>query len=172
MQGSANAASTSERTRRARSMPRVCVLFVAVLVAGPAAGFVVPPLAPRTVGGLLAPAGSQACARWTAGRAPRCRRAGLGAVGLRSQQQVEDTVSDAREGEGGRQGTAKLFDGGAPFPPPWLLPFLVPATGGALFGYDIGATSAVTRILGENAGSLGQLGAGEIGMYVVPIKPL
>ena len=63
-----------------------------------------------------------------------------------------------------QKGTASLFREGAPFPPPWLLPFLVPATGGLLFGYDIGATSSVTRILGENAGALGTLGAGEIGL--------
>ena len=83
-------------------------------------------------------------------------------LSLRSQQQAEDTTNTEFK-ESGRQRTAALFEPKAPFPPSWLLPFLVPATGGALFGYDIGATSAVTRILGENAGSLGELGAGEIG---------
>jgi hypothetical protein len=72
---------------------------------------------------------------------------------LRSQQEPEEV-----------KGTASLFRDDEPFPPPWLLPFIVPAAGGALFGYDIGATSAVTRILGENAGALGTLGAGEIGL--------
>jgi len=41
--------------------------------------------------------------------------------------------------------------------PPWLVPFLVPALGGALFGYDIGGSSSVVRILGEGTSSLGNL---------------
>jgi hypothetical protein len=52
---------------------------------------------------------------------------------------------------------------GGAFPPPWLLPFLVPALGGALFGFDIGSSSAVVRILGEGASDLGQLSAIELG---------
>jgi hypothetical protein len=121
-------------------MARWCVLIIA-LVAHPAAGFVVPLLAPR------ADAGSHACARWAAAwcapRRPRRGAVGLGAGGLRSQQQAQDSPAEAAQDakEGGRQGTAALFGDGAPFPPPWLLPFLVPAAGGALFGYDIGTNS-------------------------------
>eukprot|EP00286_Rhodomonas_abbreviata_P014576 CAMPEP_0181331264 /NCGR_PEP_ID=MMETSP1101-20121128/24401_1 /TAXON_ID=46948 /ORGANISM="Rhodomonas abbreviata, Strain Caron Lab Isolate" /LENGTH=176 /DNA_ID=CAMNT_0023440697 /DNA_START=33 /DNA_END=559 /DNA_ORIENTATION=+ len=57
-------------------------------------------------------------------------------------------------------------EGGAPsqgFPPPWLLPFLVPALGGGLFGFDIGSSSAVVRILSENTADFGKLGALELG---------
>jgi len=46
------------------------------------------------------------------------------------------------------------------FPPPWLIPFLVPALGGALFGFDIGSSSSVVRILGEKVTDLGEFGHG------------
>jgi len=48
--------------------------------------------------------------------------------------------------------------------PPWLLPFLVPAAGGALFGYDIGASSALVRILGEKQTLFGTLDPVQLGL--------
>ncbi|EKX44485.1 hypothetical protein GUITHDRAFT_109605 [Guillardia theta CCMP2712] len=48
--------------------------------------------------------------------------------------------------------------------PPWLVPFLVPAAGGALFGYDIGASSAVVRILGEKQTLFGTLDPVQLGL--------
>ena len=48
--------------------------------------------------------------------------------------------------------------------PPWLLPFLVPALGGALFGWDIGSSSSVVRIIGTGASEFGQLDAFQLGM--------
>jgi hypothetical protein len=111
-------------------------------------------------GSLPARAGPQS-AEPSLGRSRRAARIPA-PLSLRSQQQVEDAEKEVENS--GRQRTAPLFEDNVSFPPPWLLPFLVPATGGALFGYDIGATSAVTRILGENAGALGNLGAAEIGL--------
>ena len=130
-------------------------------------------LSPQRAGGFLVSPQVASSLRLGVHRAPACApalvlgprtstRGRTSLLSLRSQQQAEETKDGLQEGS--RQGTASLFEENASFPPPWLLPFLVPATGGALFGYDIGATSAVTRILGENAGSLGQLGAGEIGL--------
>lgn len=43
--------------------------------------------------------------------------------------------------------------------PPWLAPFVVPALGGCLFGYDIGAVSAVARILGSPEVATASFGA-------------
>lgn len=43
------------------------------------------------------------------------------------------------------------------------MPFLVPALGGLLFGYDIGSSSAVVRILGEKVTDLGKLDAIALG---------
>ena len=73
-------------------------------------------LAPLTPRALLARAPLSSPSRHTLSMAAR-----RSVLALRSQEQAQET---ADEDEGGRQG----------FPPPWLLPFLVPATGGALFG--------------------------------------
>ena len=48
--------------------------------------------------------------------------------------------------------------------PPWLLPFLVPALGGALFGWDIGSSSSVVRIIGQGTSEFGQLDAFQLGL--------
>lgn len=48
--------------------------------------------------------------------------------------------------------------------PPWLLSFAVPAIGGSLFGYDIGASSSVLRVLGEGTSSLGALDSVQLGL--------
>lgn len=126
------------------TMMKMCVLLAATLLAnapGHAGAFMGAPLVGRSAGLM-----SRRVAALQP-TAPRRRAVGSGLLALRSQQQTQE-----------EEKTATLLRDGAPFPPPWLFPFLVPATGGALFGYDIGATSSVTRILGENAGALGQLG--------------
>jgi MFS family permease len=125
----------------------LAIVLVLVLEPGPAAGFVAP-----------FPTCHPPTLRFNAAHASRRSYVAARALSaLRGQQQVEE------KDQADVPGTASLFRG-ASFPPPFLLPFLVPATGGALFGYDIGATSSVTRILGENPGSFGDLGAGEIGL--------
>jgi hypothetical protein len=48
--------------------------------------------------------------------------------------------------------------------PPWLLPFLVPALGGALFGWDIGSSSSVVRIIGQGTSEFGNLDAFQLGL--------
>uniref|UniRef100_A0A7S1J0V0 Major facilitator superfamily (MFS) profile domain-containing protein n=1 Tax=Eutreptiella gymnastica TaxID=73025 RepID=A0A7S1J0V0_9EUGL len=47
--------------------------------------------------------------------------------------------------------------------PPWLPSFAVAALGGALFGYDIGGSSAVLRVLGQGVSELGNLDALQLG---------
>eukprot|EP00466_Bigelowiella_natans_P013468 jgi/Bigna1/88840/estExt_fgenesh1_pg.C_390037 len=48
--------------------------------------------------------------------------------------------------------------------PSWLPLFAIPALGGALFGYDIGATSAVVRLLGTGSSDLGSLDSLQLGL--------
>mmetsp|Transcript_664 Transcript_664/g.900 ORF Transcript_664/g.900 Transcript_664/m.900 type:complete len:539 (+) Transcript_664:23-1639(+) len=48
--------------------------------------------------------------------------------------------------------------------PSWLPLFAVPALGGSLFGYDIGATSSVVRLLGTGESDLGSLDALQLGL--------
>lgn len=47
--------------------------------------------------------------------------------------------------------------------PPWLPSFATAATGGLLFGSDIGSSSSVVRILGSNGGEFGDLSALQLG---------
>ena len=47
--------------------------------------------------------------------------------------------------------------------PPWLPSFLVPACGGCLFGYDIGAVGSVLHALGTGASALGPMSALQLG---------
>ena len=47
--------------------------------------------------------------------------------------------------------------------PPWLPSFGTAATGGLLFGSDIGSSSTVVRILGSNGGDFGDLSALQLG---------
>mmetsp|Transcript_30768 Transcript_30768/g.60205 ORF Transcript_30768/g.60205 Transcript_30768/m.60205 type:complete len:563 (-) Transcript_30768:212-1900(-) len=48
--------------------------------------------------------------------------------------------------------------------PAWLPLFVVPALGGSLFGYDIGATSSVVRLLGTGSSDLGSLDSLQLGL--------
>jgi len=48
--------------------------------------------------------------------------------------------------------------------PTWLPLFAVPALGGSLFGYDIGATSSVVRLLGSGNSDIGSLDALQLGL--------
>mmetsp|Transcript_35118 Transcript_35118/g.87579 ORF Transcript_35118/g.87579 Transcript_35118/m.87579 type:complete len:550 (+) Transcript_35118:83-1732(+) len=58
--------------------------------------------------------------------------------------------------------------------PAWLPGFVVPALGGALFGYDIGAVSAVARILGQPEFATASFGAplNEIALGQIATLPL
>ena len=114
-------------------MPKMRHLLGAALMCAAVDGFLTP-LMPRA---LLARAPLSSPCRPPPSRHTRSVAARRSVLALRSQEQSQDTVG---EDEGGRQG----------FPPPWLLPFLVPATGGALFGTYLYTLSEYDTCVGDS----------------------
>lgn len=94
---------------------------------------------------LAAQAGALVAARTRMSSSPLGFARALAAKPRLAAQRAHIRLGDDEQG-------ATLADGGGGGGggiPAWLPSFVVPALGGALFGYDIGAVSAVARILGS-----------------------